>query len=74
MKITTTIILFGTSAVCAICQAQSPGSEQSGDLFRKPAGVVTRWSSFENFAARKGEGGKEGASTEFSQLDPSFRL
>jgi len=59
MKITTTIILFGTSAVCAICQAQSPGSDQSGDLFRKPAGVVTRWSSFENLAARKGEGGKE---------------
>jgi hypothetical protein len=58
MKIGTAISLSVWTA-CLACHAQSVESDRSSDLFTKPKGVVTRWSSFENLAARKGEGGRE---------------
>ena len=58
MKIDIAIFLC-VGAACLACHAQSVESDRSGDLFTKPKGVVTRWSSFENLAARKGEGGRE---------------
>jgi len=49
-----------TVAAIAISLAgcQSPPA-RDGDLFRKPAGHVTRWSSFENPTAAKGRGALE---------------
>ena len=58
MKIGTVTFLY-VWTVCLACHAQSIESDHSGDLFTKPKGVVTRWSSFENPTARKGEGGRE---------------
>jgi hypothetical protein len=42
------------------CVAQPPAREEAG-LFTFPAGVETRWASFENPGAEKGAGGRENA-------------
>jgi len=55
----TIAVLLAMLAVCLPCQAQSIGADQVDELFRKPEGVVTRWSSFENLGADKGRGGIE---------------
>ncbi len=59
MKLTTVMILGVLAAACLPCRAQSLAPNETSMLFRKPEGVVTRWSSFENLAAAKGQGGKE---------------
>jgi len=58
MKIGITV-LVSVWAACMTCHAQSVELNRNDDLFAKPKGVVTRWSSFENLAARKGQGGRE---------------
>ena len=58
MKIGVTVILSVWTA-CLTCHAQSVGFDRNDHLFSKPKGVVTRWSSFENLSADKGEGGRE---------------
>jgi hypothetical protein len=45
------------SSVSAI--GQTVGGHPGSDLFHKPPGVATRWSSFENLEARPGAGGAE---------------
>jgi D-arabinan exo alpha-(1,3)/(1,5)-arabinofuranosidase (non-reducing end) len=53
------IVLLVIWAACQPCRGQSIGANDMADLFRKPKGVVTRWSSFENLTANPGKGGQE---------------
>jgi hypothetical protein len=55
----TTAVFLVICAACLVCQGQSPGTGPDTELFTKPEGVVTRWSSFENIGAEKGAGGRE---------------
>ena len=54
-----TVVFMSVWTACLTCHAQSVVADRNGGLFAKPKGVMTRWSSFENLAARKGEGGRQ---------------
>ncbi len=58
MKRMVLALLFFVAA-CVACHAQMLGLGADDALYRKPAGVVSRWYSFENLEAAKGGGGKE---------------
>jgi hypothetical protein len=55
------------------CHVQSVAASEKDELFSKPEGVMTRWSSFENLSARKGEGGRENQGAKghaFDSIEP----
>lgn len=55
----TAAILLSLGAMCLSVQAQTAGLVPGEALFTKPEGVVTRWASFENPTAGKGQAGRE---------------
>ncbi len=72
MRFTAAMLLY-VWMICVSCHAQSNGFDRGEDLFRKPKGVVTRWSSFENLTAGKSAGGRENQGAKghaFDSIEP----